>query len=376
MEQSLIKLEEATRILAEYQEVEDILPHYNLAEQYQYYAKKQKLGHEAVNYGAEIKLRAARRMGEVLEPTINHNGGRPQKNGTIEEPFFDEVSPTLSDIGLTKKQSSQFQQIAAIPQDIFEGHLAELKAKEQEITTAGLLRVAKSLKKEDKVIIPQFNDSAVIRLVHGDMLVELPRLGLFDLILADPPYNVTDWEWDKIGPEFLDLTRQWLATIKQSLKPQYNLFWFCSPQFSADIEMILRELSFPIQSRIIWHRRNMAMGSHARNKFIDTWEMIFHCGNRPLNFPQDWSDAWFDVQTFAVPQTNFEHDPKYHPTQKPIDLIKRLVEFGSYPNDRILDPFAGSGTTGIASSGRNCILIEQDESYVNIIEQRLGIKHE
>lgn len=145
MEQSLIKLEEATRILAEYQEVEDILPHYNLAEQYQYYAKKQKLGHEAVNYGAEIKLRAARRMGEVLEPTINHNGGRPQKNGTIEEPFFDEVSPTLSDIGLTKKQSSQFQQIAAIPQDIFEGHLAELKAKEQEITTAGLLRVAKSL---------------------------------------------------------------------------------------------------------------------------------------------------------------------------------------------------------------------------------------
>jgi len=377
MDQSLIRLEDATRVLAEYQNIDDILPHYNLAEQYQFFAKKQKLGHEAVNYGAEIKLRAGRRMGEVLEDgpiKPGGNGNNQYKKQEEEELYInDTIPPKLSDVGLTRLQSSQFQTLASIPQNIFEGYLTELKTKEQEITTAGLLRIAKSLKKEDRVIIPQFSDS-IVQLIHGDMLTELPKLDLFDLVIADPPYNVTNWEWDKIGDEFFNLTRQWLNVIKQSLKPQYNLFWFCSPQFSADIEMILRELSLPVQSRIVWHRRNMAMGSQAINKFIDTWEMIFHCGNRALNFPQDWSDAWFDVQTFAVPQTNFDHDPKYHPTQKPIDLIKRLVQFGSYPNDRILDPFAGSGTTGEASAARECVLIEQEEKYTDIIEQRLGIK--
>ena len=212
-----------------------------------------------------------------------------------------------------------------------------------------------------------------IQLINGDMLAELPKLGLFDLVVTDPPYNVTDWEWDKIGSEFITLTKEWLGAIKQALKPQYNLFWFCSPQFSTDIEMVLRELNLPIQSRIVWHRRNMAKGSHAKDKFIDSWEMIFHCSNRPLNFPKKWNDSWFDVQIHAVPQTNFK-DEKLHPTQKPLELIKRLVEFGSYPGDRILDPFAGSGTAGAACpDGRECVLIEKNEEYCKIINKRLGL---
>jgi len=102
--------------------------------------------------------------------------------------------------------------------------------------------------------------------------------------------------------------------------------------------------------------------------------MIFHVGNRELNFPTEWSEAWFDVQTFAVPQTNF-NDTKYHPTQKPFELIRRLVEFGSYPGDKILDPFAGSGTTGTACpDDRECTLIEREEEYLSIIEQRLNVR--
>ena len=103
----------------------------------------------------------------------------------------------------------------------------------------------------------------------------------------------------------------------------------------------------------------MAMGSAARNRFIDTWEMILHAGNRELNFPKEWSDAWFDVQTFAVPQSNFT-DKKIHPTQKPEALIQRLVEFGSYPGDHIFNPFAGSGTTGaVCPDDRECVMIRR-----------------
>ena len=212
--------------------------------------------------------------------------------------------------------------------------------------------------------------------ICGKMEGVIPTLNKsYDLVIADPPYNVTDWDWDNRGTpaEYLTETRVWLTTIKLALKPQYNLFWFCSPKFAADIEMIFRDLSLPIKSRIVWHRRNMSMGSDTRDRFIDSWEMILHTGNRPLNLPVVWDDGRFDVQIFAVPQTNFE-DTKVHPTQKPLGLISRLVNYGSFPGDSVLDPFAGGGTTAVACRDtRYCTLIEQDIGYVNTIKARLGL---
>lgn len=214
----------------------------------------------------------------------------------------------------------------------------------------------------------KLSEKQYLTLIHGDMIEIMDSLGKFDLVVTDPPYGVTDYEWDILH------TKEWLDVIKPHLADEYNLFWFCSPTQAADIEMTFKELGLPIQSRIVWHRRNMAMGSAAKNKFIDTWEMILHAGNRELNFPGEWSDAWFDVQTFPVPQSNFT-DKKLHPTQKPEELIKRLIEFGSYPGDKILDPFAGSCTTGLVClDDRECIMIEKEEGYVGIAEARLGIK--
>jgi len=219
---------------------------------------------------------------------------------------------------------------------------------------------------------PEPEPIETIKLYRGDMLEVLPDLGQkFDLVLADPPYGVTDYEWDVLD------TKAWLEAIIPCLKDKYHLFWFCSPQYAADVEMTFRELGLEITSRIVWHRRNMAQGSHAKNKFIDTWDMILHVGNKPLNFPDGWTDAWFDVQVHAVPQTNFT-DKKIHPTQKPYSLIRRLVEFGSNKDGLILDPFAGSGTTGAAcqEDDRQCVLIEKEEGYAGIIEGRLQIKRE
>jgi DNA modification methylase len=217
----------------------------------------------------------------------------------------------------------------------------------------------------------KMRESSHIALIKGDMLAVLPALDRrFDLVIADPPYGVTDWEWDVLE------TEKWLDAIRLVIASEFNLFWFCSPRMAADIEIVFRAKSIPIQSHIVWHRRNMAMGSHAKNRFIDSWEMVLHAGNRELNFPDEWSDAWFDVQTFAVPQTNFT-DKKLHPTQKPEGLIERLVAFGSYPGDKILDPFAGAGTTGaVCPDDRTCLLIEKEEGYVGVTEGRLGIRRQ
>jgi len=212
-----------------------------------------------------------------------------------------------------------------------------------------------------------------VKLYHYDMLklLNTDTLGKFDLVLTDPPYGVTDYEWDVLH------TKSWLEAIVPHLADKYHLFWFCSPQFSADAEIIFRELQLPIKSRIIWHRRNMSMGSKAKDKFVDSWEMCFHIGNKPLNFDDNWSDAWFDVQTHAVPQTNFG-DRKVHPTQKPYQFIHNLVKFGSDYGDNVLDPFAGGGTTGAACQelDRNCTLIELESEYIGVIQTRLNILEE
>ena len=76
------------------------------------------------------------------------------------------------------------------------------------------------------------------------------------------------------------------------------------------------------------------------------------------------TDVWRDI--------DFYSEKRYHPTQKPLKLIKRLVEASSNPNDCVLDPFGGSGSTMAAclQLNRNFITIEKDETYYNIMEQR------
>lgn len=220
-------------------------------------------------------------------------------------------------------------------------------------------------------------DPAQFNLTHGDMLEVLEDYdaATVDLVIADPPYNVTNWEWDKRGSreQFFSEVQSWLEAVRRVVKEDYHLFWFCSPRFAADVEFLFRELSLPIKSRIVWHRRNMPMGSDAKDCFIDSWEMILHSGHGPLNWNGEWTDERFDVQTFAVPQTNFK-DRKWHPTPKPLGLVKRLVEFGSRPGGIVLDPFAGGGTTGHAChlvSSRYCILIEKEDEYIQTIKSRL-----
>ena len=214
----------------------------------------------------------------------------------------------------------------------------------------------------------------------GDMLEIVPGLGVFNTIIADPPYGVTEWPWDdwnSIG-KYLAQCERWLEVLREARAEQYHLFWFCSPKMAADVEMIFRKLDLPINSRLVWHRRNMALGSIAKDRFLDSWEMIFHSGNTSLNWPSSWDDGRFDVQafdvqTFAVPQTNYT-DCKLHPTQKPLNLMKWLLIYGSWPGARVLDPFAGAGTTGVACpEDRTCILVEQEQEYVDVIRQRLGL---
>lgn len=110
------------------------------------YLKQQGESLEMQNVCAEIKLRAERKAGKLLKEMPKASGGQPYQN---EKPTGNTMlpvennTPTLADIGITKMQSSRFQAVADIPEDIFETQIAETKANQEELTTKQLLATAK-----------------------------------------------------------------------------------------------------------------------------------------------------------------------------------------------------------------------------------------
>ena len=219
-----------------------------------------------------------------------------------------------------------------------------------------------------------------IRLYHEDALERIPLLkdGSVALVIADPPYNVTDATWDRFASpeEYLEWMGAWLKALRPKLAADYHLFLFCSPSYMARIEQLLIDQGWPLKSRVIWAYRNLSMGRDVADKFISSWQPVFHCGTHSLNWGPGWSDERLDVQIHASPQSNFR-DRKQHPVAKPLKLIELFVRAGSKPGDIVLDPFAGGGVTGEACSAvkqRRCVLIEKEEEFVSAIERRLNLQ--
>ena len=210
-----------------------------------------------------------------------------------------------------------------------------------------------------------------IKLLEGDIFDKIKDIKdhSIDLLITDPPYLVmNDYEWDKKDLSFLD---NWIRLIKPKLKDNYSGFIFCDSRFQFEFEAIIRN-NFDIKNRLIWIRKNMSLGRVIKDRFISSYEVIFFFGNKELNFPTEWGEERFDSFEYAVPQSNFK-EGKFHPTQKPLELFKRLIKLGSKEGELVADIFAGSGTAGLACKelNRNCVMIEKEKEYINIIRSRI-----
>lgn len=132
--QSLATISEATRMLAQAKTLEDVRSIRDLAEAARVYARARDLGIEAQNQATEVRLRAERRAGELLAQASEAGQrvtGRPEK---VSE------AATLSDLGITRDQSSDWQAIAALPEPEFEAHIAATVAAGKPLTTAAAVR--------------------------------------------------------------------------------------------------------------------------------------------------------------------------------------------------------------------------------------------
>ncbi len=130
----LARLESARDQLALARTVDEVKELRDKAEVARLYARERDLGLEAQNYAAEIKIRAERKLGELIPSTIQRGGDR------YWHPTSDRTR--LDDLGISYDQSSQWQQIARIPESEFETHIAVTKAEDQPLTTSGVVRMA------------------------------------------------------------------------------------------------------------------------------------------------------------------------------------------------------------------------------------------
>lgn len=203
----LVKLDQARQLLADCQSIKEAMEFHDLAEAARHHAKIQGLSLESGNYATEIKIRSERRMGEILKNTPKNGGGRPQKTGIGGDTGFQQ--PTLSDIGLTKVQSSRFQAVADIPEEVFEKHIAETKAEQKELTGAGIQKLAKELKNKESYdqkreeVIPDSANHILADVRH----VTLEQLGgvPFKAIILDPAWEFEAWDQktgDEKSPEY------------------------------------------------------------------------------------------------------------------------------------------------------------------------------
>ena len=211
------------------------------------------------------------------------------------------------------------------------------------------------------------------KIIQGDCLDvmrEIPDDSI-DLILTDPPYNISqksnglrkldygDWDKDK------DHKLVFSAIIEMERICKGTIITFCANEQMSYIYNFFKSKDL-ITKILLWLKPNPSV-INCQHSYVTGQELIVYAKKRNTFFKPD-----FKLSYFTYPFPNF----RWHPTEKPIELIKELIIDTSEKNDLILDPFLGSGTTAVAaqSIGRNFIGIEISKKYCEIARDRLRQK--
>ena len=231
-----------------------------------------------------------------------------------------------------------------------------------------------------------------------------------DLIFADPPYNLSGnglkWEgsktggnwymvnehWDKMtAPGYLKFTRKWIGASDKVLKDKGSIYIACSYHNISEVMIVLKQLDFKINNIITWYKTN-AMPNMTRRVFTHATEFVvwavkgtgwtFNYDKIKEINPEKQKDGrdkqMRDMWQFPLVQGKERIRGKdgkaLHPTQKPEEMLKRIILASSNKGDIILDPFLGSGTTAYIAKkyGRKWIGIEKDKKYFKIAKDRVS----
>ncbi len=235
-----------------------------------------------------------------------------------------------------------------------------------------------------------------------EILSQLPEKSV-DLIFADPPYNLqlknelyrpnqtkvngVDDSWDKFDSmkEYDEFTKQWLSACRRVLKDDGTIWVIGSYHNIYRVGAIMQNLGFWFLNDIVWIKTN-PMPNFKGTRFNNAHETLiwaaknknskytFHYkAMKAFNDDKQMRSDWYIPIASGKERLKDKDGKKIHSTQKPAELLLRIILSTSNVGDIILDPFMGSGTTGAVAKrlGRNFIGIEKEEKYVKEAIKRI-----
>ncbi len=223
----------------------------------------------------------------------------------------------------------------------------------------------------------------------------------FDACITDPPYNIArgnkkgmTWafsnhvtmheKWDAYSTDDYErFTAAWMSEVCRVVKPNGNIFIFGSYHNIYTVGAIATRMEMKILNSIIWAKPNAQPNITCRMFTESTEQLVWICNNhfkkaskwtynyahmKALNGGKQMRNYW------EIPLTpKSEKTEGKHPAQKPLALMERIVLAGTHPGDRVLDCFAGSGSTLLACDklDRRWIGIERDDNYCDLAYRRI-----
>lgn len=237
---------------------------------------------------------------------------------------------------------------------------------------------------------PYYQDD-YITLFNADCFAVLPTIEKkVDLVLTDPPYNMTQCKWDYA----IDLSLLWSCLDKIGHKNTAYVFTGSQP-FSS--KLVLSNLK-QFKQELIWQKtmgtghmncKRMALKNHENILIFYKKQPVYNPqmtagkpykaknnakGNRVYGEYVSYETNNTTGDRYPLSVLKFNHDSKrYHPTQKPVELCQYLIKTYTNENQLVIDPFAGSGSSLVAAkqNKRRAIGIELDINYCDIIVERL-----
>jgi len=253
--------------------------------------------------------------------------------------------------------------------------------------------------------VSESNESA--RIVVGDCVAEMAKIAAssVDLVFADPPYNLqlqgdlkrpddsrvdaVDDDWDKFSSfaAYDDFTRAWLIACRRLMKPSATLWVIGSYHNIFRVGTILQDLGFWILNDVVWRKTN-PMPNFRGRRFTNAHETMIwaarEAGGKGYTFNYEALKAGNeDIQVrsdWTLPLCTGEErlkgsdGKKLHPTQKPEALLARVILSSSRPDDLVLDPFSGTGTSGTVAKRlrRRFIGFEREAAYAAAARKRIA----
>lgn len=245
------------------------------------------------------------------------------------------------------------------------------------------------------------------QILVGDCIERMKQIpdGSVDAVFADSPYNLQlgsktlyrpedqtaaravrdSWDSFESNAEYDEFSRQWLAECKRVLKPDGAMWIIGSYHNIFRLGSILQDLGFWILNDIVWVKTN-PMPNFRGTRFTNAHETLIWATPRKtgkytfnyetmkkLNGGKQMRSDWEINICLGEERIKDASGKSLHNTQKPMDLLRRVILSSTKPGDIILDPFIGSGTTAAAAKelGRNFIGIDADASYVDAARARV-----